>query len=397
MTAIRRRIETLHDRCADALSSIAARPGRASLTVGGTVLGIASLVVTSGVAASDSAKVLRGFDQYRATEVVLREARAGAVVPTDRLAAVRRLDGVTHVGMWCDLTNLSLKLSSSAAGVVDGESTVITVDPDTLSALVPHYTAGTGFNETQAHTVGTVAVVGIGIARALHLPPLQAHPVVSVDGVPFTVVGVLDDVRRRAVALNAVLIPTSAGRRVRATACPVPSEVLTSTRPGAAQAVGSVAARIVSPEVPDRYTADIPPDPRALRRSVEHNLGSLYVVLAIVSMLVGALSIGNTMTVSVLERSAEIGVRRALGFRRRAVAGLFCLESVTIGLIGGLVGSALGVLAVLAVCLSKGWLPTFLTPVLLLAPVLGAATGLIGGLVPALRASRIEPARAVRL
>ena len=112
MTPARAALSAVRDTASDALSSIAARPGRTVLTVGGTVLGIASLVVTSGVAASASANVLRGFDQYRATEVVLRDSRAGSdPVAPESIAALRHLPGVTHAGLWCDLSSISPHLS----------------------------------------------------------------------------------------------------------------------------------------------------------------------------------------------------------------------------------------------------------------------------------------------
>lgn len=390
----------LRDLWDDGLASVAARPGRTALTIGGTVLGIGSLVVTSGIAASASANVISGFDAYKATEVVLRDSTTpSADLDPSRLDALRGVKGVVHAGSWCDLTPSSPRLGSVAVTGNDAANlnTVIALDADTLAALRPHYASGRGFTDTQAIRVRAVAVVGIGVARTLHLPNSELRPTVTVNGVPFTVVGVVDDVRRRAVTLNAVLIPTPARALVRPGPCPSPLEVVSATKLGAAQVVGSVAARVADPSLPDRFSVEIPPDPRALRQSVEKGLGSLYIALAIISMLVGALSIGNTMTVAVMERRAEIGVRRALGFRRRSIAALFCSESVLVGAIGGLVGTAAGTLVVLGVSGVKGWTPTFQPVVLLAAPLIGAVTGLLGGAVPAVRASKVEPARAVRL
>jgi putative ABC transport system permease protein len=98
----------------------------------------------------------------------------------------------------------------------------------------------------------------------------------------------------------------------------------------------------------------------------------------------------------VLERTAEIGLRRALGATRRQVAAQFIAESVLIGLLGGLIGSSLGVFAVVGVAAVQQWTPIVDTPLALAAAGLGAVVGLAAGWFPARRAARIEPVSALR-
>ncbi|MFE2317178.1 ABC transporter permease [Streptomyces sp. NPDC059441] len=94
--------------------------------------------------------------------------------------------------------------------------------------------------------------------------------------------------------------------------------------------------------------------------------------------------------------SYEIGLRRALGASRRQVAGQFLAESTTIGLLGGIVGAALGVVVVVCVAGVKQWTPVLDFRLALGAPVAGAVVGLLAGLYPSLRAARMEPADALR-
>ncbi|CAN5569558.1 hypothetical protein BH24ACT5_BH24ACT5_03150 [soil metagenome] len=109
-----------------------------------------------------------------------------------------------------------------------------------------------------------------------------------------------------------------------------------------------------------------------------------------------AIGIANTTLVAVLGRRAEIGVRRALGARHRHIAAQFLTESAALGGLGGLLGTSVGMITVVAVVASRDWTTTLGARYLAAAPFAGAVTGLLAGLQPARRASRITPASALR-
>jgi ABC-type antimicrobial peptide transport system permease subunit len=129
---------------------------------------------------------------------------------------------------------------------------------------------------------------------------------------------------------------------------------------------------------------------------VQQDLNTLFLVLGLVSLLVGAIGIANVTLVSVLERTGEIGLRRALGARRRHIASQFLAESTTIGFLGGVLGASFGVLVVVIVAAFRTWTPVLDSWIPLAAPVAGAIIGLASGVYPSLRAARLEPVDALR-
>jgi putative ABC transport system permease protein len=121
----------------------------------------------------------------------------------------------------------------------------------------------------------------------------------------------------------------------------------------------------------------------------------LFLALAAVALVVGGIGVANTMVVAVLERRAEIGRRRALGATRGQIRGQFLTESIVMALLGGLAGTAFGLLATIGYAAWQQW------P--LVVPVGSAVTG-VGGVVvvgvlasvyPSVRAARLTPTQAL--
>ena len=118
--------------------------------------------------------------------------------------------------------------------------------------------------------------------------------------------------------------------------------------------------------------------------------------IAGISLLVGGIGIMNIMLATVLERTREIGIRRAIGARRKDVLVQFVVEAFALSALGGLLGVGLGVLIAKVVAASAGW-PTVVTLwSLLLSTGVSGAVGLLSGFYPALRAASIDPIEALR-
>jgi putative ABC transport system permease protein len=165
---------------------------------------------------------------------------------------------------------------------------------------------------------------------------------------------------------------------------------------GAGPVVAAQAPIALNPGAPEGVDVQVPPPPSAVRDDVQADINAVFLALGGVALLVGGLGIANVTLLSVRERTGEIGLRRALGATTRDVARQFLTESATIGLLGGLVGAALGVGVVVVVSLTKEWTPILDDVTVVLSALLGGVIGLLAGAYPALRAARIEPIAALR-
>jgi putative ABC transport system permease protein len=139
--------------------------------------------------------------------------------------------------------------------------------------------------------------------------------------------------------------------------------------------------------------------PLALLRQAEATKRTFNIVLgsiACISLLVGGIGIMNIMLASVTERTREIGIRRAIGAKRKQIITQFLIETVVLSTIGGIVGLGLGVFIPLLITFIAG-MPTVITPISIILPLfISVGIGIVFGLYPAARAADVDPIIALR-
>jgi putative ABC transport system permease protein len=134
----------------------------------------------------------------------------------------------------------------------------------------------------------------------------------------------------------------------------------------------------------------------AQSRRTQRLFTAVMAAIAGISLLVGGIGIMNIMLATVLERTHEIGVRRAVGARSRDVQAQFLTEAFAISLLGGLVGVVMGVALARGVAAWAGWETVVTLPSVVLAAAVAIAVGLASGYYPARRAARLSPVEALR-
>jgi putative ABC transport system permease protein len=392
----------LNDLISESVTGILQRPGRSVLTMLGTVLGIGSFVAVLGLTTTAQGQIDSRFSALAATEVIVEDIGADDVrhetsFPTDASARVRRVEGVVAAGVFWALPVRNPVVTG--APNLPGDGTGIALfgaDPGALAAMRPVMQAGRLYDEFHQGRAERVALLGAGAARKLGIGRLDAHPAVFINGLPYTIIGIIFDLARQPELLLGVVLPSATALKAYGPPVTPPAKMLIETRLGAAKVVADQVPLALRADAPERFQVVPPPDPQALRGNVANDLNALFLLLAAVSLVIGAVGIANTTFVAVLERTSEIGLRRALGARAHHIAAQFLAESAALGAFGGLVGASTGTILVVTVAVLKEW-TAVLSPVIVLpAPLVGCLVGVLAGLYPALRAAQVEPIDALR-
>lgn len=391
------------DLVRDVVAGVLQRPSRTVLTMLGTVLGVGALVTIIGLTTTARSQIDARFSALASTTLEVKDVGSGndadprISLPADSGRRVRVINGVTRAGRyWPIQFGGAIATQPGQPSTSGSQVTLTAVDPGALSACVPVLTTGRFYDAFHESRSQRVALLGSVAASQLGISRVDGAPAVFLGDKAYTVIGIVADVRLHPELLFSVIIPTTTAVADFGPPTDPRAAMVVRTRLGAAQVVAAQVAIAVRPDQPRLLQVQAPTDPTALRSAVAGDINSLFVVLALVSLVAGALGIANTTLVAVMERVGEIGLRRSLGARRRHITLQFLSESTLVGLVGGLAGASLAVVVIVAVAVTRSWTAVVPTGPVLLAPVLGGLVGLLAGAYPALRAARVEPVQALR-
>jgi putative ABC transport system permease protein len=407
------------DAAGEAVAGIVQRPGRAALTMLGTILGVGAFVAVLGLTATSAGQISRQFTVLDATTVTVEDngpanntappgTNPAIGFPADATRIADRINGVTAAGVWWPVTlptGAGVTGSLALSATSDQTVSVLAASPGAIAAMGLSMTAGTPLTAYENTTSQHVAVIDTTTAAALGISAdrLAAHPAVFADGIAYTVTGIYSSAQRivNSEPGGAMLIPETTaladyGNPQPGIGSQDEAQMVIATRLGAAQQVARQIAAAELPADPRRLVVTAPATPATLQSQVTGDLTGLFLILALISLLIGAVGIANTTLVAVLERTEEIGLRRALGARPRHIAAQFLAESTALGALGGLIGTCTGVAIVVIFAAAQHWTAILNPAYTLPAPLIGAITGLLAGAYPALRAARTSPLAALR-
>lgn len=398
---------SVRDLAVEASHGIGARPGRLVLTILGTVLGIAALVVTMGMAQTGAGQIARQFDAIGATQAIAKPAttqtmggknQARTRLPWDSADRVLRLNGVEAAALLADVDVAGARISAvpiidptAVAGVAPK---VVASSPELLTAVRGELVTGRMFDAGHDARADRVVVLGAGAAEKLGINRIDSQPSIFIGDRSYTVIGILDEPSRRRDLLETVIMPLGTARADLNLAAP--TELQMRIAVGAGAVVSEQVPVALSPNTPENVEVQAPPAGGELQRNIRGDINIIFLALGGVALIVGGLGIANVTLLSVMERVGEIGLRRALGATRGQVATQFIVESVVVGLLGGLIGAALGVFVVVGVSALQEWTPIIDMPLAIGSALLGGVIGLVAGAYPAMKAASLEPVAALR-
>lgn len=394
----------------EALGNLARHKLRNGLTILGIVIGIVALT-TMGAMAEKTNTLLEGGVAFFSDHIVASDVRSGQF--GGGFLDLKKVDEVAKVeGVAAAFPVVSLQGHYDSGGIGFGPPAFISGTRsgyDRYSSFKMRYAHGRPID----HSVSGEVVLGADLARQLGastgrtilLPVPPKEPREGLESREFTVVGILE--KTLTAPDNAAFVRFEDAQKLMvlrlapAIRSSIDTSVLTNSidvfaRPGVDL---DELARRITREVPG-VKATPPSELVEQFRSASVIFSAITTGSALLALIIGGLSVINTMSMAVIERFREIGLKKALGARTRHILGEFLLEASAIGAIGGAVGIALGwgITTAINASTSAQNLELFLvTPRLIaLAVAFSVGLGALAGLIPAIRAARLDPVQALR-
>ena len=399
-----------------ALRALAANTLRSILTMLGIIIGVAAVITMIAVGQGATNRVQEQMKGLGSN--IMLVLPGGVTQGGVRLGAQtgQALSEEDALAIAKDVPEVQIAAPSMRTGVqvvagnTNWSTSVLGTTNDYLEGRDWPLASGRSFEAAEMQGSAKVALIGLTVAQQLFGDADPLDQVIRVKKIPVTIIGVLDKKGQNSLGQDQddlIIVPIGTYRNR-----------IQGGSGGKLKRVGvinvkvkeGVSMKLAEDNIKDllRQRLKVQPgaeDPFSIRNLTEilqaqeassRIMTTLLAAVAGISLIIGGIGIMNIMLVSVTERTREIGLRMAVGARSKDILAQFLIEAVTLSVIGGLIGIALGAVATWAIAQFAGWQVSMTAASIALAAGFSAIVGVFFGFYPARRASKLLPIQALR-
>jgi putative ABC transport system permease protein len=396
---------SVRDQLALGIVGLRTRKARGMLSALGVGVGIAALVAVMGLAGASKADLMAQLAALGTNVLAATPGQTSlgdeAVLPASAPGMLARI-GTVEQTAGTYLVDAHVYKNDHISAAKTSGLTVAGADLGLLDTVRCDLAAGRWLDGALASY--PAVVLGSKAAERLAVTDLDPPVAAWIAGRWFGIVGILAPAALAPELNTMALIGTGIAAQLNGELQGLdpdetelaPTRVYLRVMEGLVTETRDLVARTANPAAPGEVEVTRPSDVLAAQAATDESLTALSLGLGAVGLAVGGIGIANVMVVAVMERTGEIGVRRALGARRRAIRRQFLVEAVTLAVIGGGMGAIGGTVAALGYEWMQGW--PMAVPWRAVGLGLGACVviGTLAGTWPALRAARVSPTEALR-
>jgi len=399
-----------------ALGALRVNRMRSALTMLGIIIGVAAVIAMVAVGSGATARIQQQIESIGSNLILvspgsitssgIRLGSGATVTLTD--------DDAKAIQNECPSVAVVAPASRGGAQVTFGNSnwatSIMGTTPEYLTIRDLSAISGRPLNSQDVDSSSRVAMLGATVAENLFGDSDPVGQAIRIKNTPFTVVGVLAPKGQSPTGQDqddVILIPLSSARRdvlgvSRANARSVGSMLVQATGPQAIQQAQDEMKLLLrqrhrlQPDQEDDFTIRNLTEIFGAQEASAQVMSLLLGAIASVSLIVGGIGIMNIMLVSVTERTREIGLRLAVGGKTRDILSQFLIESVTLSVVGGVAGIAVGLCASALISHFAKWSTLVSSSSILLAFIFSALVGVSFGFYPARKAALLDPIEALR-
>ncbi|MEE3252178.1 MAG: ABC transporter permease [Actinomycetota bacterium] len=385
-----------------ALAGLTARKIRTFLIMLGPILGVAAIVSAIGINESSKGD-LKAKLRELGTDLIVANAQdqlggfgANPRIPEEATARVARLPDVVSVSATLQLSNIvTLPFAEASDYYRAFPVPVIATTLELPATLEVPIVSGRFLNEYDESSGARVAVIGKDLANEYGYIANEPRSI-ELNGISYGVVGVLGYVLLEPSMDSAVFITFANAVEDWDIEEPDPTRLYIRA-PTNTKYVAQEVPTVVSLGGPDGANTNVPTDLLDAQSQVDENLNNLTKMMGGLALIVGGVGIANVMSISVIQRSSEIGIRRALGHSRGTIALQFLFEALVVGVLGGILGAGTGAGIVWLVSEMRDYTMILSVSGLFRWALVSVGVAVVAGLYPSNKAARLEPLETLRL